>query len=202
MSMASQLKKRAGPRVRVRAAPSERSSSGGTLVKLVLMPPTSGRLGDVFEIARLLVRTGVPVRTARKAIDELTIGRTAYVEARSVTDYALLKRRMASHNVAAHRIELRPVDVKAVRARLGISQEAFAGRYGLDVATVRNWEQGRTKPEGPAAALLQLIDRTPGEGGRAAGIVRVAEAERMPISRYIAVAVVRCSEARLVLVRR
>jgi putative transcriptional regulator len=68
---------------------------------------------------------------------------------------------MASHGVAARRVEARIVDVKALRARLGISQEAFAGRYCLDVATVRNWEQGRTIPEGPAAALLQLIDRDP-----------------------------------------
>jgi putative transcriptional regulator len=68
---------------------------------------------------------------------------------------------MASQNVTARRIALREVDVKALRARLGLSQEAFAGRYGLDVATVRNWEQGRTKPEGPAATLLQLIERDP-----------------------------------------
>jgi len=115
----------------------------------------------MFEVARLLVRAGVPVRTAKKAIDDLVAGRTAYAEAPAVTGYDLLKRRMMSQNVAAQRIELRSVDVKALRARLGISQEAFAGRYGLDVATVRNWEQGRTTPEGPAAALLHLIDRDP-----------------------------------------
>jgi len=125
------------------------------------MPPSSGRLGDAFEIARLLVRSGVPVRTARKALDELQGGRTAYVEAPAVADYELLKRKLRSQNAAAHQITARAVDVKALRARLNISQEAFAGRYGLDVATVRNWEQGRTKPEGPAATLLQLIDRDP-----------------------------------------
>jgi DNA-binding transcriptional regulator YiaG len=128
---------------------------------MILMPPTSGGLGDAFEIARLLVRSGVPVRTARKALDELQGGRTAYVEAPAVTDYELLERKLRNQKVAAHRITARTVDVKALRARLNISQEAFAGRYGLDVATVRNWEQGRTKPEGPAATLLQLIDRDP-----------------------------------------
>jgi putative transcriptional regulator len=51
--------------------------------------------------------------------------------------------------------------VKALRARLGISQEAFAGYYGLDQSTVQNWEQGRTKPDGPAVALLHLIDKEP-----------------------------------------
>ncbi len=125
------------------------------------MPPASRRLGDVFEIARLLVRSGVAVRTAKSAIDDLVAGRIAFVEALAVAGYDRLKREMMKHNVAAHRIELRQVDVRALRQRLGISQEAFAGRYGLDVATVRNWEQGRTRPEGPAAALLQLIDRDP-----------------------------------------
>jgi DNA-binding transcriptional regulator YiaG len=134
---------------------------------MILMPPASGGLGDAFEVARLLVRSGVPVRTARKALDDLQGGRTAYVEAPAVADYDLLKRKMRRQNVAAHRITARIVDVKALRARLNISQEAFAGRYGLDVATVRNWEQGRTTPEGPAATLLQLIDRDP------EGIVRL-----------------------------
>lgn len=128
---------------------------------MVLVPPPARRLGDAFEIARLLVRSGVPVRTAKKAIDDLAAGRTAYVEAPAVADYGRVKRTMADQGVTALRIAIRPVDVKALRTRLGISQEAFAGRYGLDVATVRNWEQGRTKPEGPAAALLQLIERDP-----------------------------------------
>lgn len=161
MSMASELRKRGGHRVLVRAAPRGRSSSDGEHVNVVLTAPAARRIGDMFEVARLLVRAGVPVRTAKKATDELAVGKTAYVEAPAVADYDVLKRKMKGHNVIARRIELRAVDVKALRARLGVSQEAFAGRYGLDVATVRNWEQGRTKPEGPAAALLQLIERDP-----------------------------------------
>jgi DNA-binding transcriptional regulator YiaG len=161
MSIVSELKKRAGPRVRVRAVPSRASSSGGEAVRLILMPSGSGRVNDVFEVVRLLVRSGVAVRTAKSAIDDLVAGRIAYIDAPAVADYDRLKREMTKQNLAAHRIELRQVDVKALRQRLGISQEAFAGRYGLDVATVRNWEQGRTTPEGPAAALLQLIDRDP-----------------------------------------
>ncbi|MBI3514295.1 MAG: helix-turn-helix domain-containing protein [Proteobacteria bacterium] len=78
-----------------------------------------------------------------------------------VADYDRMKAQVMAQNVALHQIKPRTVDVKALRARLGISQEVFAGRYGLDLATVRNWEQGRTKPEGPAATLLQLIERDP-----------------------------------------
>lgn len=161
MSTLSELKKRGGPRVKVRAAPSDRSDSGGERVELILMPPTSGRLGDMFEAARLLVRAGVSVRTAKKTIDSLVSGGTAYAEATSVVDYETFKKRLMSQNIRVYRIVRRKVDVKALRARLGISQEAFAGRYSLDIKTLQNWEQGRTEPEGPAAILLQLIDRDP-----------------------------------------
>ena len=161
MSIASELKRRAGHPVQTRGAPRGRSNSGAERVKLLLRPPASRHLGDAFELARLLVRAGVSVRAAKKAIDDLASGRTGYVEVTGGAGYAPLKRKMMSRNVAVHRIEARAVDVRALRARLGLSQEAFAGRYGLDVATVRNWEQGRTTPEGPAATLLQLIDRDP-----------------------------------------
>jgi DNA-binding transcriptional regulator YiaG len=115
----------------------------------------------MFEVARCIVRAGVSVRGAKKAIDELTAGRTAYVEAPRLADYDTFRRKAMAENVAVQQIRLHAVDVKALRSKLGVSQEDFAGRYGLDVATVRNWEQGRTKPELPAAVLLQLIERDP-----------------------------------------
>ena len=54
-----------------------------------------------------------------------------------------------------------PVDVKAIRKSVGMSQQQFADTFGLKVATLRNWEQGRTKPEGPAKVLLTIIGRKP-----------------------------------------
>ncbi len=52
-------------------------------------------------------------------------------------------------------------DVKALRARLGMTQEQFASTYCLPLGTVRDWEQGRTRPDAPALALLAVIDREP-----------------------------------------
>jgi putative transcriptional regulator len=54
------------------------------------------------------------------------------------------------------------VDVKLLRHNLHLSQSEFAERYGFPVATVRNWEQGRRKPEGAARLLLKLIASKPG----------------------------------------
>ena len=57
---------------------------------------------------------------------------------------------------------LKRIDVSAIRERTGLSQEAFAERIGVSVGTLRNWEQGRRKPDGPAKVLLSLLERDPG----------------------------------------
>ncbi len=57
--------------------------------------------------------------------------------------------------------EFRGADVKAVRAKLGQSQTEFALMIGVSVATLRNWEQGRRTPEGPALALLRVAAKNP-----------------------------------------
>ncbi|MFO1221427.1 MAG: helix-turn-helix domain-containing protein [Burkholderiaceae bacterium] len=54
-----------------------------------------------------------------------------------------------------------PVDVAAVRGRLGFTQEQFALRFGVSVATLRHWERGDRSPQGPALVLLNLIERDP-----------------------------------------
>jgi putative transcriptional regulator len=51
--------------------------------------------------------------------------------------------------------------VKKIRARLNKSQDEFAQMIQVPVATVRNWEQGRRKPQGPALALLKLVGTLP-----------------------------------------
>jgi len=51
--------------------------------------------------------------------------------------------------------------VREVRARCGLTQAAFAEKIEVPIETVRNWEQGKRSPRGPARALLKLIDRMP-----------------------------------------
>lgn len=48
-----------------------------------------------------------------------------------------------------------------VRRRTGLTQAAFAARIGVPIDTVRNWEQGKRLPAGPAKALLRILDRAP-----------------------------------------
>jgi putative transcriptional regulator len=53
------------------------------------------------------------------------------------------------------------IDVRAIRARLGMTQQEFAIQFGFNINTLRHWEQGRRVPEGPTRAYLLVIDREP-----------------------------------------
>jgi putative transcriptional regulator len=53
------------------------------------------------------------------------------------------------------------IDVKAIRQKLGLSQQAFALHFGFTPAAVRDWEQRRRQPEQAARVLLMLIDEAP-----------------------------------------
>lgn len=56
---------------------------------------------------------------------------------------------------------LKKLDAGRIRKSLKLSQEKFAALMGISVATLRNWEQGRRKPEGPARVLLGVAAKHP-----------------------------------------
>jgi putative transcriptional regulator len=63
---------------------------------------------------------------------------------------------------SAYRIHVpEKIDVKAIRTRLNMTQQEFAGRFGFSVNTLRHWEQGTRQPEGPTRAYLLVIERAP-----------------------------------------
>ena len=59
------------------------------------------------------------------------------------------------------------IDVRKIRRQLKLSQSEFAAKFGLPAATVRDWEQKRRRPEGPARVLLQVIKKEPEAVSRA-----------------------------------
>jgi putative transcriptional regulator len=61
------------------------------------------------------------------------------------------------------------VNVRKIRQRLGLSQEAFAQTYGFTLSAVRDWEQGRRKPERSARILLKIVEKEPEAVTRALG---------------------------------
>jgi putative transcriptional regulator len=54
-----------------------------------------------------------------------------------------------------------PSPPQVIRAKLQLSQAAFAALMGVSVRTVQDWEQGRRKPSGPALALLRIAEQRP-----------------------------------------
>ena len=52
-------------------------------------------------------------------------------------------------------------DIASLRRFVGLTQEEFAEGLSISVHTLRNWEQGRRSPEGPALALLRVAARHP-----------------------------------------
>ena len=69
-----------------------------------------------------------------------------------------LKRNQRLRIVRGHLAE---GDIVALRRFVGLSQTEFARALGISVHTLRNWEQGRRSPEGPALALLRIAARHP-----------------------------------------
>ena len=53
------------------------------------------------------------------------------------------------------------INAKEIREKLGLSQREFAVRFGISVRTLRNWEQGKRDPDGPAKAYLAVIKNDP-----------------------------------------
>lgn len=73
-----------------------------------------------------------------------------------------MKRHMAGKRVAGVRVtEVPEPDVIAIREAAQLSQSQFARLIGVNLRTLQNWEQHRTKPTGPARALLKIVASNP-----------------------------------------
>jgi len=61
----------------------------------------------------------------------------------------------------ARSFEINNNSVKELRLRNKLTQDKFAQLLGISVGTLKNWEQGRRKPTGPANILLKIVDKNP-----------------------------------------
>ena len=65
------------------------------------------------------------------------------------------------HQRPSRQFSFSPFDIKGIRKKLKVSQNTFAHLIGVNLSTLRNWEQGRRIPEGPARALLTVASKDP-----------------------------------------
>ncbi|MER9769912.1 hypothetical protein NKJ09_28275 [Mesorhizobium sp. M0189] len=155
MSTKSKFMERYGQRVRTRDVV---PVSSGSPVRLSL---SFLHGANTPEAARILVKRQLPLRTAHAILTEMVDHGKAFVTVPCVDDLLALKNELSSAGVIAKVHAPRPISVREVRDRTKLSQEAFSVRYGLDLATLRNWEQGRSKPDVAANTLLWTIARNP-----------------------------------------
>jgi DNA-binding transcriptional regulator YiaG len=153
----SGLKGLAGPRVQIQDVPRVRSGSPGRF--LLKSEPTTI---NAPQAALVLAKRHLPLRQAYSVVTRLFDDGEAVVELPMVENQAALTEELKACNVIA-RIYGAPkkIDVRSIREATGLSQEDFALQFGLELATVRNWEQGRSDPDTAARNFLLTIARDP-----------------------------------------
>ena len=83
------------------------------------------------------------------------IGQEILVGIRDIKAYKAGEKVLRTHTFTE------PAPPQVIRAKLKLSQSAFAGLMGVSLRTVQDWEQGRRKPSGPAVALLRIAEQKP-----------------------------------------
>jgi putative transcriptional regulator len=76
-------------------------------------------------------------------------------------DEAIAWTRGESTNARVTLVHVPEIDERKVRTKMGLSQTEFATKFGLPPATLRNWEQGRSRPDAPTRVLLAVIAKHP-----------------------------------------
>jgi DNA-binding transcriptional regulator YiaG len=109
-----------------------------------------------------LAKRHLSMRDAHTVVTRLFDDGEAVVELPTVESVPALTRDLAACNVVAKAYGAPTrVDVKAIREMLEMPQEQSAPEFGLELATLRNWEQGRSEPDTAARNLLVTIAHDP-----------------------------------------
>lgn len=113
-----------------------------------------------IDAIRLLASFGMGLRKGSETLDRM------FTSAGVAIELFVLEGRDAVAELAALGIAAQPlrrpaVAVADVRKKLGLSQVEFAIRFGLEIDTIQNWEQGRNRPDPAAMILLKVIEQNP-----------------------------------------
>jgi DNA-binding transcriptional regulator YiaG len=104
---------------------------------------------------------GLGLRKAHETMTRLAAGEVLPVWLPNAPEPSAMAAALGELGVAAEVRRPPEVDVKAIRTRLGLTQKEFAARFGLDVDSIQNWEQGRFEPDRSSRILLKIIELNP-----------------------------------------
>jgi DNA-binding transcriptional regulator YiaG len=105
------------------------------------------------------MRGGVSLRKAHEILERISAGAGVPVELHG--NAATIASELSKWGVSALAIKSPNVDIKRIRESQNLSQPEFAILYGLELDTLRNWEQGRNVPDRSTMVLLKVIERCP-----------------------------------------
>lgn len=102
-------------------------------------------------------KTKRPAKAARRVPKTRTAGASII----KGLEQAIAWSRGENDSVRVTLVHVPDVDVREVRTKMGLSQAQFATKFGFPPATLRNWEQGRARPDAPTRVLLAVIAKHP-----------------------------------------
>ena len=136
--------------------------SGGSHAVFMLRRPKGRGAPKTVDCTLLLARRGATLLRAKRAVEQMIASGRASISLPSVEDPATLIAELAKAGVAAAQLwPQAPIDIVALRNRLGLTRKEFSLRYGLELETVRNWEVGRREPDMTAKSYLRAIANDP-----------------------------------------
>jgi len=136
-------------------------SFSGAPVTLVLR--LVGLLDKPISVVKRLYAAGMTLRAGHAVINRLAEMRMAVCQITEGADIGALAADLVTMNVHTYRRRhLDPGLIAAVRARHRLSQREFATVLGIDIDTLQNWEQGRSRPDAAALNLVMAFDKSPG----------------------------------------
>ncbi len=137
-----------------------RIESGSPVGLLIEMARPLRETKTIFAIGALAHR-GMNLLRAKRSVEAMMYEGKAYVYVPKVESIEALIQELADAGVKATALPAAGIDVCSIRDKLGLTQEQFAVRYGLDVDAVRNWETGRRTPDTAAQSYLRAIRANP-----------------------------------------
>lgn len=171
MSKLSSLKARFARLAPAPAGSRIRSAFGGPRAAVLLELSGERAFDRRVAFARALMTHGLTMREAHSVLGRLAGSGMAVASIQGAD--AALAGAFAEFGVRTSRPRVPDVEPQAVREMTGLSQPEFAARYGFSGATIKNWEQGRARPDAAARLVLWLIANDPRAVDRALGLAKI-----------------------------
>jgi DNA-binding transcriptional regulator YiaG len=108
-----------------------------------------------------LRRRGLPTLKAKRAVEAAMERKANVLDVPTVESRQALAEDLRRFGFGMSVVTPQAVDVRKLRERLGLTQEQFSLRFGLELDAVRNWEYGRREPDAAARSYLTVIERDP-----------------------------------------